>query len=77
MGQVDCDFTALDEELGASEARSDVETLVEATSNIRLSTPSSGPRPYTPSGWATWREGQSGSEDAQDVRDEIMPNPSY
>ncbi len=62
VGQVECDFTALDEELGASEAGSDVETLVEATSNNRLSTPSSG---------------QSGSEIAEDVRDEIMPSPSY
>jgi len=96
VGQVDCDFAALDEELGASEAGSDVETLVEATSNIRLPTPSSdvetlveatsnirlsppssGPRSYTPSGWARWRERQSGSESAEDVRDRILPNPSY
>ena len=77
VGQVDCDFAALDEELGASEAGSDVETLVEATSNNRLSTPSSGPRPYKPSGWARWREKQTGSDNAEDVRDEIMPNPSY
>ena len=45
----DCDFAALDEELGASEAKSDVETLVEATSSVGLSNPSSGPRPSTPS----------------------------
>jgi len=77
VGQVDCDFAALDEELGASEAGSDDETLVEATSNIRLSTPSSGPRPYTPSGWARWRERQSGSENAEGLRDKIMANPSY
>jgi len=77
VGQVDCDFAALDEELGASEAGSDVETLVEATRNIRLSTPSSGPRSYTPSGGARWRERQSGSENAEVVRDKILPNPSY
>jgi len=77
VGQVDCDFISLDEELGASEAGSDAETLVEATSNNRLSTPSSGPSPYTPSGWARWRERQSGSKNAEDVRDEIMPNPLY
>ena len=76
VGQVDCDFAALDEELGASEAGSDVETLVEATSNIRLSIPISGPRPHTPSGWARRRERQSGSENP-DVHDKIMPNPSY
>ena len=77
VGQVDCDFAALDEELGALEAGSDVETLVEATSNIRLSTPSFGPRLYTPSDWARRRERQSGSENAEDVRDKIMPDPSY
>ncbi|KAL8736556.1 MAG: hypothetical protein Q9181_002384 [Wetmoreana brouardii] len=77
VGQVDCDFAALDEELGTSEAGSDVETLVHATSNISLSTPSSVPRPCTPSGRARRREGQSGSENAEDVRDKIMPDPSY
>ena len=77
VGQVDCDFDALDEELEGSEAESDAETLVEATSNIRLYTPTSGPRPYAPSGWAGWRERQSRSEIAEDVRDPIMPNPSY
>ena len=76
VGQVDCDFAALDKELGGSEDESDVETLVEATSNVRLSTPSSGPRPYTPSGWARWRERQSGSTNAEDVRDMSMPSPS-
>ncbi len=77
VGQVDCDFAALDEELRASKAGTDVETLVEATNDIRRSTPSSGPRSYTPSGGAGWREKQSGSEDAENVRGEIMPNPSY
>ena len=77
VSQNDCDFAALDEELGASEAELNVETLVEATSNIRLSSSSSGPRPYTPSGGAGWRETQSRSENAEDVRDEIMPSSSY
>ena len=77
VGQVDCDFTALDEELEASGTESDVETLVEATSNIRLSTTSSGPRPYTPHEPARQREGQSGSEIAEDVRTTIAPNASY
>ena len=77
VGQVDCDFAALDEELGASEAGSDIETLVEATSNIRLSTLSSGPRPYIPSDWARRRERQPGSENVGDVRNKIMPSTSY
>ena len=65
VGQIDCDFAALDEKLGGSETDSDVETLVEATSNVRLSSSSSSLRPHTPSGWATWRERQSGSEKAE------------
>lgn len=77
VSQVDRDFAAIDEELRAPEAGSDVETLLELTSNIMLSTPNSGPRPYTPTGWARWRERQSGSDVTKGVRDEIMPNPSY
>ena len=60
-----------------SEAGSDFETLIEATSNVRISNPSSGPRPYTPSDRARGRESQSGSEHAEYVREKIMPNPSY
>lgn len=56
VGQVDCDFAALDVELGTSEAGSDVDTLVNATSDITLSAPSSVPRPCTPSGRARWGE---------------------
>ncbi|KAL8930620.1 MAG: hypothetical protein Q9208_000491 [Pyrenodesmia sp. 3 TL-2023] len=77
VGQVDCDFAALDEELGTSDAGSDVETLVEATSNVRLPTPGSVPRQWTPSGWARRREGQSGSEGAEDGRNKSMPDFSY
>lgn len=77
VSQNDCDFAALDEELGASEAVSDVETLVETTSNTRLASSNSGPRTYTTSGWARGRERQSRSEIAEDVRDEIMPSSSY
>ena len=77
VGQVDCDFNALDEELGASEAGSDVETLVEATSNIKLFAPSSGPRPDTSADWGRRRERQFGGENAEDVRNKIMPTPSY
>ena len=77
VGQVDCDFAALDEELGASEAGSDFEILVEATSNIRVSTPIPGPRAFTPVDWARRGERQSGSENAEDVRDKIMSNPLY
>ena len=76
-GQVDCDFAALDEELGAPEDELDVETPVEATSYVRLSTTSSGPRPYTPSGWARWGERQSGSASAEDVRDMSTSSLSY
>lgn len=74
VGQVDYDFAALDEELGVSEAGSEIETLVEATSNIRLSSLSSGLRPYITSDWA---RRQSGSEYAEDVSDKITPNASY
>ncbi|KAL9034865.1 MAG: hypothetical protein Q9214_006848 [Letrouitia sp. 1 TL-2023] len=77
VGQVDCDFAALDEELGTSEAGLDSATLVEATSRIRLSTPSAASRPYTPSGWARRGDRQSGSKDAEDVHDKIIPSPSY
>ena len=77
VGQINYDFAALDEELGASEDGSDVETLVEVTSNNRLSTPSSGARPFTPSGWGRWREAQSGREPAENVRDETIPHLSY
>ena len=77
VGQIDCDFAALDEELGAPEDESDVETLAEATSNVRLSTPSSGPRPYTPSSLARWRERPSGSANAEGVREMSTPSPSY
>ena len=77
MSQNDCDLAALDKELGTSEPESDVENLVKATSNIRLSTPSSDPRQYTSSGWARWRERYSRSESVEEVRDEIMPSSSY
>ena len=77
VGQVDCDFAALDEELGASEAESEVETLVETTSNIRLSTPSSVSRAYTPSSSARWEEGQSEGENAEHVRDAFIPSSSH
>ena len=76
VSQSDCNFAALDEELGPSEPELDVEPLVEATNNIKLST-SSSPRSYTPSGWARWKEGRSGSDSAQTIRDEIMPSSSH
>ena len=77
VSQSDCDFVALDEELGPSEAESDAETVVEATSNVRLSNTGSDTRSYTPSGWARWREGHPGSESAEAVRDEITPSSSH
>ena len=79
VGQIHGDFAALDEEFETSDAGSDVETLVEASSNIRLCTPSFGPHPYTPSDWARRRERQSGSVNAEDVHkhNKIMPKPSY
>ena len=73
----DCDFAALDREVELLEAESDVETLVEATSNIRLSTPSYGSRPHTPSGSARWRERHSRSGSAENVRNEMMPSSSH
>lgn len=76
VSQYDCDFAALGEGLGVSEAESDVEAPVDATSNIRLSTPSSGPRPSTPSGRAGWREKHSESGSAENVRDETMQSSS-
>lgn len=77
VSQIDCEFAALDEELGMSKAESDVETLIETTSTISLSNPSSGPRPYTPSGWAQWRERHSGNESVEDVREGTPPISSY
>ena len=77
VGQVECDFAALDEELEALADESDVETLVEETSNVRLSTPSPGPRLYTPSGRAGRGESQSRSANAEDVRNMSTPSPSY
>lgn len=77
VSQSDRDFAALDKELGVSEDELDVETLVEATSDIKLSTPGSGPRPYIPSGGARSRERHSRNENVEDVRDEIMPSSSH
>ena len=77
VSQSDCDFGALDEELGRSETVSDIETLVEAASNTRLSTASSAPRSYTPSGLARPREGRSGSNNAEAVRGEFKPGSSH
>lgn len=76
VSQTDCDFAALDEELTTSENEPDTETLVHATSNIKLSTPDSDPRPYTPSGGARWRQKIPGGESLEGVRDEIMPSSS-
>ena len=73
----DCDFAALDKELGASEVELNVETLVEAPSNIRLSTPGFGPRPSIASSGARSRERHSRSENAEDVRDEVIPSSSH
>ena len=50
-------------------------TLIDASS-IRNSTPSSGPRPYTPSDCARWRERYLSSESTEGVRDEIVPRSS-
>ncbi|KAL8763201.1 MAG: hypothetical protein Q9184_000918 [Pyrenodesmia sp. 2 TL-2023] len=77
VGQVHCDFIALDDELGTSKAGSDIETLVEAASNVRLPAPSSVPRQCTPSGWVRRKEGRSGSEDAEDGRHKMIPDFSY
>ncbi|KAL8947441.1 MAG: hypothetical protein Q9222_006278 [Ikaeria aurantiellina] len=80
VGQVDFDFAALDDELKASNTDSVAETLVEATSNINLSTPSYQPRSSTPSGWAAQREQRSGSANEEDlpiVRDWVTPISSY
>ena len=76
VGQVHCDFAALDEELGASDAGLDVETLIGATSNIRLSTPDSGPHPYTTSDRARRRDGQFRSPNMGNGHDKILPSPS-
>ena len=76
VSQYDGDFAALDEEFEPSKIDSDIDTLVEATGSIRPSTPISGPRSYTPSGWARWREDRPGSESAKPVRDEVMPSSS-
>ena len=77
VSQVDCDFAALDEQFGSSESGLEVETLVEVSSDIRLSNPESGPRADTPSGQPRWRTPQSGSDSGEDVQEQIIPDPSY
>ena len=69
VGHIDCDFAALDEELGALEAGSDVETLVEATGNSRVSTPSNDPGLFPASDSATRRETRSNSKNVESVHD--------
>ena len=69
VGYIDCDLAALDEEVGALEAASDVETLVEATGNSKVSTPSSDPRLFPVSDSATRRETRSGSRNVESVHD--------
>ena len=71
VGQVDCDFAAIDEELGASE------TLAKPTSDIRLQTPSPTRRLQTPSGWERRREQRSGSANAQTIPDLRTPSRSH
>lgn len=77
VGQVDCNFAALDEELGTPESGSDIEILAEATSSIRLLNPTSAPRPRTSSGWSVRREGRSGGEDAEAVGDKVILDSSH
>ena len=50
VGQVDFDFPVLDEELGSLEADWGADSLVQATSNIKLSAPDSRQRPQSPVG---------------------------
>ena len=76
VGQVDCDFAALDEEFGAPDVDVEVQTLTERTGNVRLSTPNPAPRSYTPSGWARWKEKKAESAGPQVVHDSRSPSPS-
>ena len=69
VGQVDCDFAAMDGVLEDPEADSDVETLVESAGVGRHVTPSRALRPYTPSTWEKSNERISGS-------DNIVRSPS-
>ena len=69
VGHIDCDFAALDEELGALEAGSDVETLVEATRNSRVSTPRNEPCLFPASDPATRRRTPSGSRNVESLHD--------
>ena len=59
VSQVDCDFAALDAELGSVDDDLDTETLVEAVSSVGISSPGPRPRLYTPSGRTRWNESQS------------------
>ena len=77
MGQVDCDFAALDAELGALEFHAEQGILTERTGNDRLSTPSPAPRSTTPSGWPRLQDKQSKRRSAHLVRDSRSPSPSY
>ena len=77
VGQVDCDFAALDEKLGASKDEFGVKTLVEPTSDSRLVSSSPTLRQSTPSGRPKRQEKQSNDTDAEDVRTEAILHSSY
>ena len=74
---VNCDFAALDAELGVPEDELQIEALAEATSNVRLSTPNSAPRSYTPSGWASWKDKQSRTVNSENGGDLRTSSPSH
>ena len=89
VGEVDCDFAALDEEPGASEFESEIESEVEpevesdvetpdkAIGNVRLSTLSPGARRYTPSSRARQGERQFEIEKVEDVGSKSVSNLIY
>ena len=72
VGEVECDFDALDERL---EPDSDEETVVETTSSTRLGTPNPAPYARTPSSSARPRGRQYDFGNADGVHNTATPSP--
>lgn len=76
VGQIDIGSVPPDEESEPSDAHSDSETLIEATSKIRHSTPLSGTTPHTSSGRTIGDERQPEDKWMDNTRASILPDPT-
>ena len=77
VGQPDCDFAALDKELGLADTSSDTKTLVQTTNSINLFSPNLGQRLHTPSDEERRRVGRSQTDILHDIHAISMPIHSY